>query len=121
MSKGDRLISKRSLLLLHLYENGALSSNSGIDGSQLQGIVEVDNEEFETLYKSLKKADLIAYIKTWVRPPGGPSIGNFKMWLTEAGLKRLSEEKMDEITERKLIGRFNSVYPLDLTGNSCIR
>lgn len=44
---------------------------------------------------------MIAYTKTWGRPPGGPSIGNFKMWLTEDGLKRISEEKMDEITERK--------------------
>lgn len=101
MSHGDRLIHKRNLLLLRLYDNGALSSNSGIDGTQLQSIIEVGDEDFETLYKSLKQADLISYVKTWTRPSGGSSAKNFRIWLTEVGLNQVLEEKMDKTTERK--------------------
>lgn len=56
MSMGDRLINKRRALLFRLYEYGAFSPNSGFDGSQLQEFIEVNNEEFEILYKSLKKS-----------------------------------------------------------------
>lgn len=93
MSKGDFLTSKRDLLLRHLFEKGAITSKSAIDGDELQELLDVEDQDFDTIYKSLRQADLVKCINSWAIPGGTV----FKLWLTEKGLKSISEIKMNEI------------------------
>jgi hypothetical protein len=88
MLKGDELVQKRTLFLYYLYEQGAIARNSAIGAADIQGAIEVNDQDFESLHQHLSHAGLVK------KGGGGGWIiddkvggGEPEFWLTDKGLQ----------------------------------
>lgn len=90
--KGKDFIQKKSLLLNHLYEQGAFAHTSAVKGPDARQSIGVNEEDFSSLYHNLHGAELIR---------GRP---NGVLWLTNSGLKEMeAKDRPEEHEPRRAI------------------
>lgn len=87
ISKGDELLWKRRLFLYYLCDWGAIAHNSAIHATDLQDAIQVNESDFESLYRNLSDAGLVEARRNWARSVGGGRSSWFELWLTPAGLE----------------------------------
>jgi hypothetical protein len=99
MLRGDALVQKRELLLLYLYNEGAIAPNCAVDAVDVQQTIDLSDDDLESLFQNLHSASLVDAQRGWWSV-GAVSGGEFKMWLTPDGLEKagtIAQRVRDEI------------------------
>lgn len=114
MLRGDKLLAKRRLLLVYLYEQGAVAYGSAVEYRDLRAAIDVDDADFTWLTKSLLKLGVVKRVQSG-RKLEGNSGYSARYWLSFDGFEEASRivSEVHDQAERSAKGPIGFPEPGD--------